>query len=45
MINKKIRLPIDINQGGGEIESAKYEEGALTLIIPVTKKGKNISIE
>ena len=44
-IDKKIRLPIDIKQGEEKIESAKYENGILTLIIPVTKKGKNISIE
>ena len=45
IIDKKIRLPIDIKQGEEKIESAKYENGTLTLIIPVTKKGKNISIE
>ena len=44
-IDKKIRLPIDVKQGEEKIESAKYENGILTLIIPVTKKGKNISIE
>jgi len=44
-IDKKIRLPIDIKQGEEKIESAKYENGILTLIIPVTKKGKNISID
>jgi HSP20 family molecular chaperone IbpA len=45
IIDKKIRLPVDIKQGEEKIESAKYENGVLTLIIPVTKKGKNISIE
>ena len=45
LIDKKIRLPIEIKQGEEKIESAKYENGILTLIIPVTKKGKNISIE
>ena len=45
LIDKKIKLPIDIKQGEEKIESAKYENGILTLIIPVTKKGKNISIE
>ena len=45
MIDKKIRLPVDIKQGEEKIESAKYENGILTLIIPITKKGKNISIE
>ncbi len=45
MIDKKIRLPIDIKQGEEKIESAKYQNGVLTLIIPVIRKGKNISIE
>jgi HSP20 family molecular chaperone IbpA len=45
IIDKKIRLPIDVNQGEEKIESAKYENGILTLIIPIVKKGKNISIE
>lgn len=45
IIDKKIRLPIEIKQGEEKIESAKYENGILTLIIPVTKKGKAISIE
>ncbi len=44
-IDKIIRLPIDIKQGEEKIESAKYQNGILTLIIPVTKKAKNISIE
>lgn len=44
VIDKKVRLPIDINQEE-EIESAKYIDGILTLVIPVTKKGKNISID
>ena len=45
IIDKKIKLPIEIKQGGEEIESAKYENGVLTLIIPVTKKGTDIQIE
>ncbi len=45
IIDKKIRLPIDVKQGEEKIKSAKYENGVLTLIIPVIKKGKNISIE
>ena len=45
VIDKKIRLPIDIKQGEEKIQSAKYENGILTLIIPVTKKGKDIPIE
>ena len=44
-INKKIRLPIEIKEGEEKIETAKYENGILVLIIPVTKKSKNITIE
>lgn len=45
IIDKKIRLPMEIKQGEEKIESAKYENGILTLIIPITKKGKDITIE
>ena len=45
LINKKIRLPIEIKEGEEKIESAKYENGVLVLIVPVTKKSKNITIE
>ena len=45
VIDKKIKLPIGIKQGEEKIESAKYENGILTLTIPVIKKGKDISIE
>ena len=44
-INKKIRLPIEIKEGEEKIGSAKYENGVLVLVIPITKKSKNISIE
>ncbi len=45
VIDKKVRLPIDVKQDKEKIESAKYVNGILTLIIPVTKSGKNISID
>tara|TARA_B110000438_G_scaffold39420_1_gene39291 strand:+ start:510 stop:890 length:381 start_codon:yes stop_codon:yes gene_type:complete len=45
IINKKVRLPIEIKEGEEKIESAKYENGVLVLVIPITKKSKNISIE
>jgi len=45
VIDKKIKLPIEIKKGEEKIESAKYENGILTLTIPVTKKGKDTSIE
>lgn len=45
LIDKKIRLPIDTKQGEEKIDSAKYEEGILTLIIPLKSPGRDISIE
>ena len=45
IIDKKIRLPVEIKQGEEQINSAKYEDGVLTLIIPVKNSGKDISIE
>ncbi|WP_299291637.1 archaeal heat shock protein Hsp14 [Nitrosopumilus sp.] len=45
IIDKKIKLPIEIKQGEEQIDSAKYENGVLTLIIPVKSSGKDISIE
>ncbi len=45
VIDKKIRLPVDDTENEDKIESAKYEDGILIITIPVTKKGKNISIE
>ena len=45
MIDKKIRLPVEIKQGEEQIDSAKYEEGVLTLSIPVKNSGKDILIE
>jgi len=43
IIDKKIRLPIDLREE--QVSSAKYEHGVLTVIIPVKKHGKDISIE
>ena len=43
IIDKKVRLPIDLKEG--EVSSATYEHGVLTVIIPVKKHGKDISIE
>lgn len=45
IIDKKIRLPVHIKAGEEKVNSAKYSEGVLTITIPVTKHGKNISIE
>jgi len=43
IIDKKIRLPVDIKEEG--VNAAKYEHGVLTVMIPVKKHGKDISIE
>ena len=43
IVDKKIRLPVDIKEEEGI--NAKYEHGVLTVIIPVKKHGKDISIE
>jgi HSP20 family protein len=43
-IDKKIRLPVDVNEGEDLEGSAKYHSGVLTLKIPV-KHGKDIAIE
>lgn len=43
-IDKKIRLPVDVNEGEDLEGSAKYHNGVLTLKIPV-KHGKDITIE
>jgi len=45
IIDKKIRLPVYIKEGEEEVTSAKYSNGVLTLTFPITKKGKDISIE
>lgn len=45
IIDKKIRLPIYVKEGEEKVTSAKYSDGVLTLTFPVTKKGKDISIE
>lgn len=45
IIDKKIRLPVHIKEGEEKVNSAKYSQGVLTITIPVTKKGKDISIE
>jgi HSP20 family molecular chaperone IbpA len=45
VIDKKVRLPIDIKEGEEKIESAKYENGVLTVVIPVQKHGKDITVE
>lgn len=44
LIDKKVRLPIEVNDNEDLVASAKYRDGVLTLTIP-TKTGKNITVE
>ena len=45
VIDKKIRLPITVKEGEEKVNSAKYVDGVLTIEIPITKKGKEISLD
>ena len=45
IIDKKIRLPVDIKDEDDAVSSAKYEQGVLTITIPIQKHGKNIKID
>lgn len=43
IIDKKIRLPIEAKEES--IISAKYDQGILTITIPIQKHGKDIKID
>ena len=45
VIDKKMRLPIAVKEGEEKVNSAKYVGGVLTVVIPMTKKGKEISLD
>ena len=45
IIDKKIRLPVDVKDEDGAVSSAKYLQGVLTVTISVQKHGKDIKIE
>ncbi|MBS3925200.1 MAG: Hsp20/alpha crystallin family protein [Nitrosarchaeum sp.] len=45
VIDKKIRLPIELREGENGVSSAKYENGVLTITMLVKKHGKDIPIE
>ena len=45
IIDKKMRLPITVKEGDEKVNSAKYVAGVLTIEIPITKKGKEISLD
>ena len=44
VIDKKLRLPIKVKEEG-MVNSAKLVDGVLTVIIPIEKTGKDITIE
>ena len=45
IIEKKMILPITMKDGEEKVNSAKYVDGVLTIKIPITKKGKEISLD
>lgn len=45
IIDKKIFLPIRVEEGREDVSSAKFAQGVLTIRIPVSEKGKQITIE
>jgi len=45
IIDKKIRLPVDVKDDEDTVRSAKYSQGVLSITIPVQKHGKDIKIE
>ena len=45
VIDKKMRLPMTVKEGEEKVNSAKYVNGVLTIEIPITKKGKEISLD
>ena len=45
VIDNKMRLPITVNEGEEKVTSAKCVDGVLTIEIPITKKGKEISLD
>ena len=45
VIDKKMRLPITVKEGEEKVTSAKYADGVLTIVVPIAKKGKEISLD
>ena len=45
VIDKRMKLPIPGKDGEEKVNSAKYVNGVLTIDIPITKKGKEISLD
>lgn len=45
IVDKRLRLPVDLGEGRDGVSSAKYEDGILTVVVPVQKNGRDIKIE
>jgi len=45
VIDKRIRLPVSIRRGEESVESARFAEGVLTVVIPFARPGRDIAIE
>ena len=45
IIDKKMRLPITVKEVKEKVNSAKYSDGVLIIEIPITNKGKKISLD
>ena len=45
VVDKRMKLPIPVKEGEEKVNSAKYVDGVLTIEIPITKKGKEISLD
>ena len=45
IIDKRLRLPVDLGEGKDGVSSAKYEDGVLTVVIPIQKNSQDIKIE
>ena len=45
IIDKRIRLPVHVRDGEERIDSARYDQGVVTLVIPVAKRGKSIQLD
>ena len=40
VIDKKMRLPITVKEGEEKVNSAKYADGVLTIVIPIQRREK-----
>ena len=45
IIDKKMRLPITVKEGEEKVNSSRYSDGVLIIEIPITKRGKEISLD